>query len=403
MIRSACRQCRRTLDPCPRGRELEEVEPGAIVVWSGRRYASGCAASSLCTLQAFCDDDHLAAWCDEFRTADDGIRLCLAKRSRSAARSLHRCGWRLPWPYDLIVIGSGTAAQVAVGQVRAAGWSVAVIDHRPFGGTCALRGCDPKRMLVSGEEAIDAPPRMAGHGVGGDLAIDWPSLMAFKRSLPIRSPPSRNAATPSWRRRLPRASALRKPGRDRGRRPDVAGPAYPDRQRRGPIPLGIPGEELVSTSDAFLELETLPRRIVLIGGGYVAAEFSHLAARAGAEVTILQRAERLLPHFDPDLVGWLTPRFRRSASASRPVPRSHGSSGTGTACRCVPSARERRTSGRLRSRRSCRRASSRSRQPRPVRREVAVQDGRLQLDAHLRSISNPRVYAAGDAAGVGPP
>ncbi|MBB6125862.1 FAD-dependent oxidoreductase, partial [Sphingobium subterraneum] len=84
--------------------------------------------------------------------------------------------------YDLIVIGSGTAAQVAIGQVRAAGWSVAVIDHRPFGGTCALRGCDPKKMLVSGEEAIDAAARMAGHGVGGDLAIDWPSLMAFKRS-----------------------------------------------------------------------------------------------------------------------------------------------------------------------------------------------------------------------------
>ncbi|MEI4600265.1 organomercurial lyase, partial [Klebsiella pneumoniae] len=58
-----------------------EVEPGAIVVWSGRRYASGCAASSLCTLQAFfCDDDHLAAWCASGPVgADDGIRLCLAE------------------------------------------------------------------------------------------------------------------------------------------------------------------------------------------------------------------------------------------------------------------------------------------------------------------------------------
>ena len=84
--------------------------------------------------------------------------------------------------YDLIVIGSGTAAQVAVGRVRAAGWSVAVIDHRPFGGTCALRGCDPKKMLVSGEEALDAAARMAGHGVEGALAIDWPGLMAFKRT-----------------------------------------------------------------------------------------------------------------------------------------------------------------------------------------------------------------------------
>lgn len=83
MIPSACRQCRRTLaiHTPSRGRELEEVEPGAIVVWSGRRYASGCAASSLCTLQAFfCDDDHLAAWCASGPVgADDGIRLCLAE------------------------------------------------------------------------------------------------------------------------------------------------------------------------------------------------------------------------------------------------------------------------------------------------------------------------------------
>jgi glutathione reductase (NADPH) len=49
--------------------------------------------------------------------------------------------------YDLVIIGSGTAAQVASSRVRAAGWSVALVDHRPFGGTCALRGCDPKKML----------------------------------------------------------------------------------------------------------------------------------------------------------------------------------------------------------------------------------------------------------------
>ena len=76
--------------------------------------------------------------------------------------------------YDLIVIGSGTAAQVAVGRVRAAGWSVAVIDHRPFGGTCALRGCDPKRMLVSGEEAID---------VYQELDMSLPGILGYQSIL----------------------------------------------------------------------------------------------------------------------------------------------------------------------------------------------------------------------------
>jgi glutathione reductase (NADPH) len=84
--------------------------------------------------------------------------------------------------YDLVVIGSGTAAQVASFRVRAAGWSVAVIDHLPFGGTCALRGCDPKKMLISGAEAIDMARRMRGRGVSGELGISWPELIAFKRT-----------------------------------------------------------------------------------------------------------------------------------------------------------------------------------------------------------------------------
>ena len=68
--------------------------------------------------------------------------------------------------FDLIVIGTGTAAQVAAGRVREAGRSVAVIDHRPFGGTCALRGCDPKKVLVGAAEALDHSRRMRGKGVG---------------------------------------------------------------------------------------------------------------------------------------------------------------------------------------------------------------------------------------------
>jgi glutathione reductase (NADPH) len=97
--------------------------------------------------------------------------------------------------YDLVVIGSGTAAQVAAARVSEADWRVAVIDHRPFGGTCALRGCDPKKMLISGAEAIDAATRMRGHGVTGALAIDWHELIAFKRSFTDPIPASTKKAT----------------------------------------------------------------------------------------------------------------------------------------------------------------------------------------------------------------
>src|SRR6266508_1352968 len=85
--------------------------------------------------------------------------------------------------YDLAIVGTGTAAMTAAMRGRAAGWSVAVIDFRPFGGTCALRGCDPKKMLVSGAEVVDFASRMRARGVAGTLAVDWPELIAFKRSL----------------------------------------------------------------------------------------------------------------------------------------------------------------------------------------------------------------------------
>jgi len=83
--------------------------------------------------------------------------------------------------YDLMVIGTGTAATTVARKARAAGRSVAVTDFRPYGGTCALRGCDPKQMLIGGASAVDHATRMRGKGVAGDVAIDWTDLMAFKR------------------------------------------------------------------------------------------------------------------------------------------------------------------------------------------------------------------------------
>ena len=84
--------------------------------------------------------------------------------------------------FDLIIIGTGMAAQSAAAAARKVGWSVATIDEKPFGGTCPLRGCDPKKMLVAGAEVIDGARRMRGKGVEGAVQIDWKELIAFKRS-----------------------------------------------------------------------------------------------------------------------------------------------------------------------------------------------------------------------------
>ncbi len=306
--------------------------------------------------------------------------------------------------YDLVVIGTGTAAQVASARVRSVGRSVAVIDHRPFGGTCALRGCDPKKMLISGAEVVDFARRMHGRGVEGNVRIDWPALMAFKRSFthPIPQKQERSYA----QRGIDAFHGLaRFVGRDAV---DVNGTVLNGEHiliatGARPVTLGIPGEKHVATSDRFLELETLPARIALIGGGYIAAEFSHIAARAGAHVTILQRGPRLLPQFDPDLVGWLTDKFREigidvrtGATVDAVEAMAAGfrvRARAGTAETVVEADLVVHAAGRVADIDALDLAAA----------GVAVEKGRLKLNEFLQSVSNPVVYAAGDAAAVGPP
>src|SRR5438128_11007364 len=86
---------------------------------------------------------------------------------------------------DLVVVGTGSAAGSVAYTCRSAGWNVTVIDSRPFGGTCQLRGCDPKKVLVGGAELVDWKRRMQSNGdPARGLTIDWPDLMRFKRTVP---------------------------------------------------------------------------------------------------------------------------------------------------------------------------------------------------------------------------
>src|SRR2546428_2428963 len=213
--------------------------------------------------------------------------------------------------YDLVVVGTGITSAVA-SRCREAGWTVAVVDSRPFGGTCALRGCVPKKILVSVAEAVHAARDMAGKGVPAEsLTIDWPELMRFKRAL-VDPTPARTEQT--WakmgieqfhgRARFVGPTTLAV-GNDRliGRRLLIAAGAIP-------APLKFPGAERLTTSEQFLNLDRLPASLAFVGGGYISFEFAHVAARAGARVTILHRGARPLEGFDPDLVDLLVKRSR---------------------------------------------------------------------------------------------
>jgi glutathione reductase (NADPH) len=169
-----------------------------------------------------------------------------------------------------------------------AGLEVAIIDSRPFGGTCALRGCDPKKVLVGVAEVVDSTKRLANRGVSPEASIDWPALMQFKRTFTEPVPENREKAF---------LGAGIAPFRGRARFVDQRSVAVGQDSLLAkhiviatgarPATLNIPGEEHVTTSDKFLELDELPKRIVFIGGGYISFEFAHVASRAGARITIV--------------------------------------------------------------------------------------------------------------------
>src|SRR5258708_15774728 len=94
--------------------------------------------------------------------------------------------------FDLIVIGTGAGGSTTAYKCRKAGWEVAIIDSLPFGGTCALRGCDPKKVLVGVAELADWNRRMEEKGVSSNGAkIDWQALMKFKKNFTESVPGSR--------------------------------------------------------------------------------------------------------------------------------------------------------------------------------------------------------------------
>ncbi|MGH8363251.1 MAG: dihydrolipoyl dehydrogenase family protein [Gammaproteobacteria bacterium] len=303
--------------------------------------------------------------------------------------------------YDVIVIGTGTAAGVTATGCRKAGWSVAIIDHRPFGGTCALRGCDPKKMLIAATEVIDGFARMGAIGtVKGDIRIDWAALQRHKRSFTDPVPEKREQA---YRKRG--IDSYHGRARFTGCNTVVVNEQTLSAKHiviaagAEPVALPIEGAALLALSDDFLELTALPRRIVLVGGGYIGFEFAHMAARAGAKVTILNRGEQPLGGFDSDLVGLLVERTRalgvdvRLGHEVKAVRRS----GAGFAV-------DARSSDGLVTIEADLVIHSGGRAPALEALDldaagIAHERGRLTLDETFHSTSNPAVYAAGDAAG----
>ena len=303
--------------------------------------------------------------------------------------------------FDLIVIGSGTAGSVVASTCRSAGWTVAVVDSLPFGGTCALRGCDPKKVLVGAADLLDWSRRMNDKlAVKGDLEIDWPELMRFKRTFtdPVPEHTEQSFEQAGIERFHGRAKFI-----DRSAI-EIEGERLQARYfliatGATPVSLKIPGEKYLIDSTRFLELEQLPKDIIFVGGGFIAMEFAHVAARVGSRVTVLHRGDRILEGFEPDLVSKLADK----------------TTGLGVAIHTATSveAIEKAANGRLSVLTKQHGVSVSFECDLAVHAAGRVPDlDDLDLDAagvtrekrgvavneYLQSTSNPAVYAGGDAA-----
>ncbi len=301
--------------------------------------------------------------------------------------------------FDVVILGGGNAGMGVTVATREAGLTVAMIEPDLLGGTCPNRGCMPKKVLVAAAHVLDEIERANAHHITvGKPSLDWAALIDREKAMIAGIPASLGAL---MERRGVEVI------RDRGRfaSPNAVAVGGETLEARHivvatgstPRKLPFPGAELMITSDDVLSERRLPASVVFVGGGVIALEFSHVYARAGAKVTILEVLPRLLGNMDADAVAQLraaTERIgvaihtgvaiqsiERAGDLLRVVYQEGGSEHTVQAERVVNGA------GRVANVDGLDLDAG----------NVAAERGRIAHDEYLRSTSNPAVYVCGDA------
>jgi glutathione reductase (NADPH) len=211
----------------------------------------------------------------------------------------------MKYDYDLFVIGAGSGGVRAARIASLAGARVAIAEEYRIGGTCVIRGCVPKKLLVFGADYSQLLADAPGYGWTVDAKFDWATLRdrvqaEVTRLSGIYSSNLAKAGVSAFEERAelldPHRVKLAKSGSEyTAERILVATGGRPY------LPEDLPGFELgISSNEAFL-LPSLPRRVLIVGGGYIALEFANIFQGLGSETRILHRGDKLLRGFDDDL------------------------------------------------------------------------------------------------------
>ncbi|MDZ7839007.1 MAG: FAD-dependent oxidoreductase [Actinomycetota bacterium] len=204
--------------------------------------------------------------------------------------------------FDLAVIGSGVAGSAVAFECKKKGLDVAIIEKNAFGGTCPNRGCDPKKILW-GASQIAASAKKMSHVFDGQIKLDWPQLIKFKKTFT-------DPVSGKRKKSLEQAGIEVIEGQARFTDPHtlqiesrtIEAEKIVIASGAKPRPMDLEGARHIITSEQFLEYESLPPSILFIGGGYISFEFAHIAVNSGVDITILHIDNRPLSMFDQDLV-----------------------------------------------------------------------------------------------------
>ncbi len=206
--------------------------------------------------------------------------------------------------YDLVIVGAGSGNSIIGPEMD--GWRIAIVERGLFGGTCLNRGCIPTKMLVYPADLADAARHSERFGVHTEFhSADWPAIVkrVFGRIDPIAERGRK------FRQGLPNVDVYEGTAHFVGERElDVSGVIIRGEQvviaagGRAYVP-DVPGIEDVPfhTSDSILRIARQPSHLIIMGGGFIAAELGHVFQALGSQVTIVNRGHHLLQAEDHDL------------------------------------------------------------------------------------------------------
>jgi pyruvate/2-oxoglutarate dehydrogenase complex dihydrolipoamide dehydrogenase (E3) component len=208
--------------------------------------------------------------------------------------------------YDAIIIGTGQAGPTLAKRLTSAGMKVAVIERGKFGGTCVNTGCIPTKTMVASAYAAHLARRGTEFGfIAGDVTVDMKRVKARKDQISGKS----NAGVETWLKTMANCTVYEGHARFESAHEVSVGDARLTADRifvnvggRAVIP-DMAGIQTVPylTNSSMMEMDFLPRHLLIIGGSYIGLEFGQMFRRFGSEVTIVEMGPRLIQREDPDV------------------------------------------------------------------------------------------------------